>query len=202
MERTFRYLVGIFLILSFVSCSNLNLEKKEKNQWVDSREWIINAEKLKIGDILIKQKVLTNPMSWFGHVGIMVAYGMVGEYPRRDVGYIEVPVEIWLNEDRKIIVKRYKYFDKKFEKNFLGTIKRYRNRQYKLSFDKNDGRNFYCSSYVWQMYLRTAKRVKDKNFDMNFKKENLFIYPYDFIDIPNFENIEPVEIPELEGWIK
>ena len=43
---------------------------------------------------------------------------------------------------------------------------------------------------MWYLYYKTAKDLNDKNFDFNFKKNDVFILPYDLLELPNFEEVE------------
>lgn len=179
-------LIFLLVVSTFISCSNL---KKDPN-WIYSYKLMTKLEKLQIGDILIKDKLLFNPIGWWGHMGIFVDNYDIVNYPRLFAGRERVNVLDWLNEKRNISVLRYKYMNNYFKDRLLFNIEKYKDRPYMVNFDKNNDRFFYCSSYVWFMFSKTAREVGDTHFDYNFKKNNFIIFPYDFFEIPNFKVIK------------
>lgn len=182
----------LIIIFSFylIGCSGIQKNRDiSNNLWIDSKNLIFQINKLKIGDIIVKNKKISEPITWFGHVAIVSSEKDITEYPMIGAGFIKCNIITWLNEERKVSIMRYKYFNEKFKKVFLETIEKNQNKTYRLFTDKMNEKYFYCSSYVWQMYYKTAKKLNDKNFDYNFGKNNFFIYPYDFLELPNFQNI-------------
>lgn len=174
----------IFIILILSGCSNLQNSIK----WQDSKTIMSSYKELKIGDIIIKKKLLL-PYSWFGHVAIVVSDNTIGEYPKFNVGYCETGILDWLYNDRKIIILRYKYFDEKFKEEFLNNLNRYKGKIYKLGFNKYDENYFYCSKYIWLLYIKTAKKLNYK-LDFDKYKKQIYIYPYNFLSSEEFEIIQ------------
>lgn len=180
-------LIYIFSFIFFIGCSNTNIKN---NDWKDSKSTIYYMDKLQTGDIIIKNKVFTSPLTWFGHVGVMVSDSEVGEYPKLGTGYHKTKINFWLFDERKIIVLRYNKFDDKFKEIFLRNLKKYSHSNYGLLDKVNDSKDFYCSKFVWLIYFKT---VKDLNYDSNFNlnKNKIFIFPYDFT---NFSSLTKVNL--------
>ena len=181
-----KFLKNILFILLFIFCGCSNLQPNLN--WENSKKTMVNSKKLKIGDIIIKKRRVL-PYGWFGHSAIVVSDNTIGEYPKLNVGYCETGILDWLYTDRKIIVLRYKYFDEKFKKEFLKNLKKYKGKTYKLVFDKYDENYFYCSKYIWNIYIETAKKLGYK-LDFDKYKNQIYIYPYDFLFSKDFEIIE------------
>lgn len=181
--KLFKNFLLIIVIFLFSNCSNI-----DKNiNWNHSKKIMKNSNKLKIGDILIKKKKYT-PTSYFGHSAIVVSDNLIGEYPKFNLGYCETGILDWLYNDKELVVLRYKYFDEKFKKEFLKTINDYKGKNYSLSFNKYSKDSFYCSKYVWLIYVEIAEKL---NYQLNLKKykNQLYIYPYDFLLANDFEII-------------
>lgn len=177
----------LLILILCCSCSNVN---KNLN-WTEANALVNSLGKFQTGDILIKNKVFSAPRSWFGHAAVMVSPWEIGEYPMIGEGYVQMPLSDWLSEkNRKVVALRYNYFTKEFRKRFLINVNHYKNREYRITFNKNNNKYFYCSQYVWYLYYKTAKDLNDKNFDFNFKKNGVFILPYDLLELPNFEEVE------------
>ncbi|WP_410207323.1 YiiX/YebB-like N1pC/P60 family cysteine hydrolase [Fusobacterium sp.] len=181
----------IFIIL-LSGCSNLgkNISEEKKIFWTEARDARKKIYKLRIGDIIVKNRVLTSITSWFGHAAVVISPWTIGEYPMIGEGFVQYPVFQWLDEDRKIAVLRYRYMTKEFSRRFLLNVKKYSDRDYKITLDKNNSNEFYCSQYVWFLYYHTAKEVKDPYFDYDFKKNDKLILPYDLLELPNFDMID------------
>ena len=177
------YFFFLFIFV-FTGCSNLVI----KEQWHSSKKLMINSNQLQVGDIILKKKNII-PSSWFGHSSIVVKNNLVGEYPKINVGYCETGLLDWFYDDKKIIILRYKYFDETFKKEFLRNVNKYKGKIYKLSFNKYDINSFYCSKYIWLIYLETAEKLKYK-LDFKKYKNQLYIYPYDFLLSTDFEIIK------------
>ncbi|MGL6099795.1 MAG: hypothetical protein ACRC0G_09260, partial [Fusobacteriaceae bacterium] len=60
MYRTLfsKYLFSFLIVFTIIGCSNKNYA------WQDIKHVQSSSEQLKTGDILIKNKVLTDPLSW------------------------------------------------------------------------------------------------------------------------------------------
>ena len=175
----------IFLVLILSGCSNLQNNIK----WEESKIVMSKYKKLNVGDIIIKKKLLF-PYSWFGHAAIVVSNNTIGEYPKFNVGYCETGILDWLYDDRQIIILRYKYFDEKFKEEFLNNIKNYKGKIYKLGFDKYDEDYFYCSKYIWLLYIKTAEKL---NYKLDFSKyeRQLYIYAYRFLSSDESQILRP-----------
>ena len=181
----------IFIGMIFFSgCSNLSKIGNREIPWMDARDLRKKFYMLEIGDIIVKNRVVSSPFSWFGHAGVVISPWSIGEYPMIGEGFIEFPTVWWLDEDRKVTVLRYRYMNREFSKRFLQNIKRYSNRGYRITFNKYNSHEFYCSQYVWFLYYQTAKELKDPHFDYDFKKDDKLILPYDLLELPNFDMID------------
>lgn len=173
----------ILLVLLLTGCSNID----RKLEWRDSKQSISYVDKLKTGDIIIKNKVWYSPITWFGHSGVMVNKTDIGEYPKIGIGYNQLNAKFWLYDERNIIILRYKYFDEKFKERFLINISKNKDKMYRISLDKNDNKSFYCSKYVWYLFYKTAKELGyDLKPNTNIKN---IILPYDFFYLEDFEQI-------------
>ncbi|MGL5990025.1 YiiX/YebB-like N1pC/P60 family cysteine hydrolase [Cetobacterium sp.] len=177
-----RFLFLFLIFLSVIGCSN------SRYLWQDSQSIIHNSNKLQVGDIILKNKVITDPLSWLGHSSVMINDFYIGDFPMPTKSYYTITVQAWLNEaNRKIVVLRYKGFNQKFKQQFLKNIKTYGNGKYKISFSKKNEHNFYCSKFVWFLYYKTAQ---DLNYKLDLDSDNgLIIFPYDFLDSLDLEQI-------------
>ena len=174
----------MLLIIFLTGCSNLN---KKEIPWQKSKENLFYIDNLKTGDILVKKKIWYSPISWFGHSAVMVTNSDVGEYPKLGKSYIQTDIINWLYDDKKVVILRYKFFDEKFKKEFLKNINKYKEKIYKITFNKYDENYFYCSKYIWFLYYKTAKET---GYDLEFEtnKKNI-IFPYDLVNMKDFEII-------------
>lgn len=163
----------IFFVLLLTGCSNL--------KWSNPDNIIKERYKLKTGDILIKEKMLKDPTSWFGHSSIMVNDYIVGDFPMIGKKYFTVSARAWLKENgRKVIVLRYPKFDEKFKEQFLKNVKKYGRGEYKITFSKEKEKDFYCSKYIWFLYYKTAK---DLGYNLDLDSDGgPFVLPYDFLN--------------------
>ncbi|MGL4786401.1 MAG: hypothetical protein ACRC2Q_05880, partial [Cetobacterium sp.] len=55
----------VFLLLMIIGCSN------NPYKWESTQTAINNSFKLQTGDIIIKDKLITDPVSWLGHSSVM-----------------------------------------------------------------------------------------------------------------------------------
>lgn len=172
----------IFLTSFLISCSNIS----SHYNWKESKNSIFYIDKLKQGDIIIKNKVLNSPLSWFGHSAIVLENGVIGEYPKLFSGYSETRVDQWLFDERKIIVLRYKKFDKIFKEAFFKNLNLYKDKKYKLFTSKNNANSFYCSKFIWFLFYKTAQ---DLNYELDIGSGFFFTSPYDFLKSEEFEQI-------------
>lgn len=176
MRRVYVFICTLLI----VGCSNL--------KWNNPENIIKNRNRLQTGDILIKEKMLKDPTSWFGHASVMVNDYRVGDFPRPGKKYFTVTVRPWLKENgRKVIVLRYKKFTPKFKKQFLENIKKYGKGNYEISLNKYAKNNFYCSRFVWFLYYITAK---DLGYELDLDSDGgPLILPYDFFGSKELEKI-------------
>lgn len=160
----------IFIMTILIGCSNLKFEK--------SSDVVFNGRNLKIGDILIKRKGV-DILSWFGHSGIIVSENMVGDIPKLGEKYYETNIEEWTKDNRDVIILRYKNIDEKFQKELLKDLNNYKNKYYKLNFNKNNTKGFYCSQIIWYLYKDVS--IKNNNeIDLDSDR-GIIVFPYDFI---------------------
>lgn len=181
-------LYKIFLIFNcifFFGCSNSNIKN---NDWKDSKNTIYYMDKFQTGDIIIKNKVLKSPLTWFGHVGIMISESEIGEYPKLGTNYQKTNINSWLFDNRKIIILRYNHFDNKFKKVLIKNIKKYNHSKYGIFSSIKNSDKFYCSKFVWLVYSKT---IQDLNYDSKLNLKNkIIVLPYDFFNLKDFHKVE------------
>lgn len=181
-KRITTSVIVLLTIILFTSCTSTKVER----QWESTTRVRHRLEKLQVGDIIIKNKVFKRPMTWFGHSAMLVDIDTIGDYPRFFATYYEIDTYSWLYEDRDVIVLRYKHFDEKFKKVFLEKAKKYSGDKYFLS-SKNNTKTFYCSKYVWKVYLETAKEL---GYDLDLDSDGgLLVLPYDIMHSKDLEQI-------------
>lgn len=165
-----------------IGCSNSN------RIWQESDVAIQNSRKLQTGDIIIKNKLIEDPVSWLGHSSVMISDTLIGDFPMPGKDYYIMGVKGWLNErDRKVIVLRYPFFNEEFKKQFLINVNKYGRGKYRISFFKEKDSDFYCSKFVWFLYYKTAK---DLGIDLDLDSDGgPIVFPYDFLNSPNLEQI-------------
>ncbi len=174
----------ILLIIILTGCSNLN---KKEIPWKKSKENLFYIDNLKTGDILVKKKVWYSPISWFGHSAVMISDSEVGEYPKLGENYTQTNITDWFFDNKKVVILRYKFFDKKFEKEFLKNVKKYKGKIYRITLDKYDEKNFYCSKYIWFLFYKTSKEM---GYKLDFKvKKKYIVFPYDLLYSEEFNFI-------------
>ncbi|MCK5779659.1 MAG: hypothetical protein KAH04_01505, partial [Psychrilyobacter sp.] len=79
-----------------------------------------------------------------------------------------------------------KKFDEKFKKVFLKNAKKYSGNKYSIS-SKNNTNTFYCSKYIWKVYLETAKEL---GYDLDLDGDKGFmVLPYDILKSKDLEQI-------------
>lgn len=191
MIKTKRYASYIFLkfltlsatvVLSIIlaGCTNVS----EKAPWKHADRLIPIYSSLQVGDIIIKNKTL-HPLEWYGHIGLVVTPATVGDYPNPLTGYNETPTALWLDENRNVVVLRYKNFDEDFKRKFLENVEKYKDRPYRVTLSKDSDSSTYCSKYVWHIYKKTAAEL---NYDLDLDRDGGFIvFPYDFLEHPQLE---------------
>ena len=182
-KNLLKIIIFLVFLSVFTSCANIPPEKT----WQDIKVVRDGRRKLEIGDIIIKDKIAKDPLSWYGHVAMVVKKDTIGDYPKLGVGYYEIDTYSWLYEDRSVMVLRYKKFNEKFKKVFEKNLKKHTDKGYFISGKKNTN-SFYCSKYVWYIYHITAKEL---GYDLNLDSDGGFmIFPYDLIGVKELEQIK------------
>ncbi|MGL5355095.1 MAG: YiiX/YebB-like N1pC/P60 family cysteine hydrolase [Cetobacterium sp.] len=177
-----RLLFSFLVFINIIGCSNNGYV------WQDSQSVIQHSELLQTGDIILKNKMITDPLSWLGHSSVMINDSYIGDFPMPGKNYYTISVKAWLNEtNRKIVVLRYKGFNEEFKQKFLENIKLYGNGKYKTSFFKKNSTDFYCSKFIWFLYYKTALEM-NYSLDLDSNK-GLIIFPYDFLNSFDLEQI-------------
>lgn len=174
-----------FIVITIIGCSN------KSYTWQPTQNAINNSSSLKVGDIIIKDKLVTDPISWLGHSSVIVSEDIIGDFPKLGQTYYTIDINSWLNEpNRNVIVLRYKYFDDRFRQKFLENIDIYGKGKYKISFSKKNSDNFYCSKFIWFLYYKTAQ---DLGYKLDLDSDGgLIVFPYDFLNSPFLE-----EVPQI-----
>lgn len=173
-------IILLFLCLLFFSCSTI-----EKKYWIDYKNKTV-LSKLQTGDILIKEKEF-NLYGIFGHAGIMENNIVVIDYPCFGENGYKINKKYWMEKNRKIIVLRYKYMNKKFKEGLLKNLKKYSYLKYGINLNKKYSEKFYCSQYIWYVYYKTAL---ENGYQLDIDKDGGFIvFPYDLINLKMFNII-------------
>ncbi|MCS5420406.1 MULTISPECIES: hypothetical protein [Psychrilyobacter] len=177
-----KILIFFGFLLIFTSCASIPVER----EWQDIIRVRYRTEKLEVGDIIVKNKIVKDPLGWYGHAAMVVKEDTIGDYPKLGVGYYEIDTYSWLYEDRKVMVLRYKHFDEKFKKLFVENLKKHTDKGYFISSRKNTN-SFYCSKYVWYIYYITAKEL---GYELDLDNDGGFmVFPYDFIGTEELEQV-------------
>ena len=178
--------IKIFILFCFLFIFTFCAKIPVKRKWQDVKRVRCDRKKLEIGDIIIKDKMMEDPLGWYGHVAMVVKEDTIGDYPKLGVGYYEIDTYSWLYEDRRIMVLRYKHFDEKFKKIFDKNLKKHTDKGYFIS-GKEDTDSFYCSKYVWYIYYITAKEL---GYELDLDNDGGFmVFPYDFIESEELDQI-------------
>ena len=98
-----------------------------------------------------------------------------------------VAINIAIYHNKKVVILRYKFFDKNFEEEFLKNVKKYERKVYKITLNKYDEKSFYCSKYIWFLFYKTSKKTGHK-LDFKMKKKYI-IFPYDLLEFEEFDFI-------------
>ncbi|MGL5982058.1 MAG: YiiX/YebB-like N1pC/P60 family cysteine hydrolase [Cetobacterium sp.] len=177
-----KLLFSFLIFITIIGCSNNGYV------WQDIKHVQSSSNQLQTGDIIIKNKVLTDPLSWLGHSSVMINDFYIGDFPMPGKSYYSISSKAWLNENnRKVIVLRYKNFNNEFKEKFLENIKIYGKGQYQTSFFKKKENDFYCSKFVWFLYYKTALEM---NYYLDLDSDKGFIiFPYDFLNSLDLEQI-------------
>lgn len=187
-----KYIFFIYLLLYNISCSKLEITdtkdmyNSNNKKWITARELRNNYNFLQIGDVIIKNKTL-NPVSWWGHAGLIVDFDTIGDYPHYGSHYYEIDVFSWLYEDRKVVALRYKDLTPEFLTTLIKNINQYKNKKYWIGLNKKNNKKFYCSQFIWFVYWKTGQ---DLGFELNIDSDSGFIVtPYDLLYSKHFINI-------------
>ncbi|MBC2851919.1 hypothetical protein H5J22_10975 [Cetobacterium sp. 8H] len=171
-----------FIILMIIGCSN------NTRKWYPTKTAIFNSSSFQVGDIIVKDKLITDPISWMGHSSVIVDNNIIGDFPKLGQSYYTVDLNSWLNEpERHVVVLRYEHFDEKFKKKFLENVEIYGKGKYEISFSKKTSDNFYCSKFVWFLFYKTAQ---DLGYNLDLDSDGGFIvFPYDFLNSPFLKEV-------------
>jgi len=181
-NKFIRSFILFFFLILFISCTKIPVDRK----WQNIETVRVNRHRLRVGDIIIKNKLIKDPLGWYGHSAMVVKPNIIGDYPEIGVGYYEIDTYSWLYEDRKVMVFRYKNFDEKFKKIFVENLKKHTDKGYLISNKKNTN-SFYCSKYIWYIYYITAKQL---GYKLDLDSDGGFIvFPYDLIKSEKLEQI-------------
>lgn len=172
----------ISLLLMIIGCSS------NPYKWKSTQVAINNSYKLQTGDIIIKNKLITDPISWLGHSSVMISDTHIGDFPMPGSDYYTISVRAWLNEpNRKVIVLRYSQFNQQFKEAFLKNVEKYGHGKYRTSFFKNNDTDFYCSKFVWFLFSKTAQ---DLGYNLDLDSNNgPIVFPYDFLNSKNLKQV-------------
>ncbi|WP_298065783.1 hypothetical protein [uncultured Cetobacterium sp.] len=172
----------VFLLLMIIGCSNNHYK------WESTQTAINNSFKLQTGDIIIKDKLITDPVSWLGHSSVMISDTHIGDFPMPGNNYYTISVNAWLNEpNRKVIVLRYPFFNQQFKETFLKNVDKYGHGKYRTSFFKSNDTDFYCSKFVWFLFSKTAQDL-GYNLDLD-SNGGPIVFPYDFLNSKNLKQV-------------
>lgn len=170
-------LLLITISFIFVSCSSVDYA------WNKSYETLVQYNHLEVGDIIILNKKF-NPYSLFGHSAMVVGHNIIGEYPAYGHDYIERTMPMWFfeNFDRRVIVLRHKNLTAEMQNKILEGVERYRGGEYSIFVGKINDEKFYCSSWIYKIYLDLGiDLVEDSDF---------YVLPYDFLSSEKLEKVE------------
>lgn len=155
-------------------------------QWQEAKHVGRRWEKLRTGDIIIKDK-RGNPLTWFGHAAIVIEDGNIGDYPKIGVNYYEIDSYSWLYEKRGVVILRYRYYDERFQIKIMENLEKYNKGKYRIHLDKRSNKNFYCSQFVWIVYYMTAKEL---GYELDIDSDGgKLVTPYDILYSSDLEQV-------------
>ncbi len=175
-KKLYKILLLFSLIFIFSACSNIS-NKNIKWKEIDSSKGTFFT--FKTGDIILKEKRFS-PIGMFGHCGIMKNDWVLVDYPKLGEKSYNIDVDLWLEENRDILILRYKNMNEIFEKKLVENLEKYSGKKYKIVFDKKNSDTFYCSQFIWFVYYITAQEL-GFNLDIDSNK-GIIVFPYDFIN--------------------
>ncbi|MEG0299999.1 hypothetical protein [Cetobacterium sp.] len=175
-------IICYFTLLMIIGCSN------NTRKWYPTKTAIYNSSSFQVGDIIVKDKLITDPISWMGHSSVIVDDNIIGDFPKLGEKYYTIDINSWLNEpERRVVVLRYEHFDESFKQKFLENIKLYGKGKYKMSFSKKTPNNFYCSKFVWFLFFKTAQ---DLGYNLDLDSDGgPIVFPYDFLKSPLLKEV-------------
>lgn len=176
-------------------CSVSGVAKNDIPHWQDKEQILLYAHNLQIGDVLITPKDPLIPISWWGHSAVIVDDDLsVAEYPKLGVGYIQTPIDWWFKYRSSSQVLRYKKFTPTFRDQFIKNLQQTQHADYTIEYDNQtlleqpiDQVGFYCSSYVWYLYAKTAK---DLGYSLDIDADGgSWVMPYDLLKSQEFYTV-------------
>ncbi len=172
--------INFLLIMTsflYISCSSVEYE------WNNSYETLVKYNDIQVGDILILNRKF-NPYSLFCHSAMVVEKNIIGEYPAYGYNYIERTIPMWFfeNFDRKVIVLRYKNMNINLKNKLLEAVGKYRYGKYSVFVGRVNDKKFYCSSWIYKVYLDLGIDLVDNN--------NFYVLPYDFLTSEKLDKVE------------
>lgn len=173
-----KILLMIACCLSFISCSNIT--------YTSSKNLYFNGKSLEVGDILLKKRKFT-PLSIFGHTALVIGVNKVADLPKFGEKYYETDLKLWLQDNRDIVVLRYKNNSDVFKEKLLKNLEKIKSTNYGISFNKFQSENMYCSHFIWYLYFITTKEIGEI-LDIDGNK-GIFVFPYDFLKSTELETI-------------
>jgi hypothetical protein len=194
-----KFTIILFLITLFqTGCTSLTAVETTRvkaydKYWMPWRVVSYNKDKLKIGDIIIVRLAMT-PLENSGHAAVVLANGIIGEYPKVGRPYWEGTSVLWTYNKNHMIILRYKNFNDAFKKQFLINSKKLKHGVWFYTWNKQDQNLLYCSQYVWYLYYMTAR-------DLGYKLDldvmgGPFVLPYDMLGHKDFKVVYfPDEVP-------
>lgn len=172
--------LGFLLIALLSACAS-------NQRWLSTKQVADQTEQLQIGDVLITPKIWYEPISWYGHSAILVTPNEIGEYPKFGAGYQQVDLLTWLYARDQVKVLRYAKADDAFIKQLKINLDAMRNKSYLITWDKNYSQGFYCSSYVWYAFAKTAR---DLGYQLDIDSDQgILVLPYDIL---KSQHLQPI----------
>lgn len=178
----------ILLLLTTAFLGGCSLSSGTQIHWQDTQKLIAQNVKLEVGDILITPRDWKDPISWWGHSAVIVNdKKQVGEYPKLGYGYFQVPLKTWLLIRQKVGILRYKNITPSFRKKLQENNQKISQLSYGIFASKDEllsrrieqQSDFYCSSYIWYLYAKTAQDL-GYNLDIDGNQDD-WVMPYDFL---------------------
>ena len=175
-----QFLLFAFLIYSTIFLGGCSFSNAKKSvHWQDSRKIFTNRAQLEVGDILITPKYWHQPISWHGHSAVILDQETVAEYPKLGLNYQQSSLFAWLSSRTEVAVLRYRNIGNIFRKALLKNLRNMTHQLYGLTLDKKNQNVFYCSSFIWYAYYKTALDL-GHNLDID-SNGGSWVMPYDIL---------------------